>query len=263
MDMTSSQIDAVDRVVTALRAEHDALVALVPTLDETRLTGPSGAAEWSVAQVLSHLGSGAEIGRKPIARAAGEAVPEEENQAIWARWDAASPADQAAAFIQHDSAYLATVEALTGEQRSSLLVDLGFLPEPVPLLVALGMRLSEVANHSWDVRVGVDPGAEVDERSAAVLVELFQGPLAFLLGFAAKADQVDTEVRLAVPGGGIEIGDSVSVTSSVTAPTATLTGPQGAVVRLLSGRLAPEHAAGIEVSGSVSLDDLRKVFPGY
>lgn len=255
--------ELVDRVIAAIRLNHDVLVALIPNLDEEHLTGPSGASEWTVAQVLSHLGSGAEINRKPLARAAGEEVAEEDNQEIWARWDGSGPLDQAAGFVEHDSAYLETVEGLSDAQKASLTVDLGFLPEPVPLLVALGMRLSEIANHAWDVRVGLDPNAEIDDESAAVLVELYQGPLAFLLGFAAKPDQVDGEAQVAVPGAGLVIADAVSVVPSVANPTATLTGPQGAVVRLLSGRLTAERSEGVEVTGEVSLDDLRKVFPGY
>lgn len=252
-----------DRVIAALRAHHDTLAGLVPDLTAQQLTGRSGASEWSIAQVLSHLGSGAEISRKPIASAAGEQVEAEDNPTIWARWDGSSPAQQAAGFVEHDTAYVETVEALSPEQRDSLMIDLGFLPEPVPLVVALGMRLNEVANHAWDVQVGLDPQAEIDDESAAVLLELFTGPLAFLLGFSAKADRLDDEVRLAVPGGGLEITDTVVVTEAVADPNATFVGPRGAVVRLLSGRLTPDHSEGVAVTGDVALDDLRKVFPGY
>ena len=252
-----------DRAIAALRANHDALAAVVPELTAQQLTGRSGAAEWSVAQVLSHLGSGAEIARKPIATAAGEQVESEDNKEIWARWDGSSPAQQAAGYVEHDPAYLDTVEGLSPEQRDSLRVDLGFLPEPVPLEVALGMRLNEVANHAWDVHVGLDPQAEIDSETAGVLVELFTGPLAFLLGFTAKPDLLDGEVRLAVPGGALEITEKIVVSGSVADPTATLVGPQGAVVRLISGRLTPEHSEGVAVTGDVSLDDLRQVFPGY
>src|SRR3954454_15448184 len=173
----------VDRTITALRSEHDTLAGIVRGLTDDQLAAPSGAAEWAVAQVLSHLGSGAEIGRAPIARAAGETVAAEDNQTIWARWDASTPRAQAEGFLETNRRWLETVEALTPGQRASLTVDLGFLPEPVPLVTALGMRLSEVANHSWDVRVGVDPDAEVAADSAAVLVDLLTGPLGFLLGF--------------------------------------------------------------------------------
>ncbi|WP_410790102.1 maleylpyruvate isomerase family mycothiol-dependent enzyme [Kribbella sp. C-35] len=252
----------VDRAIAALRANHDALAALVPTLSDQQLRDRSGAAEWTVAQALSHLGSGAEISRKPIAIAAGEHVEAEDNQAIWARWNASSPSDQAAGFVKHNAAYLDTVAGLSVEQRD-LPINLGFLPEPVPLVVALGLRLNEVANHAWDVRVGVDPSATVEPDSAELLIELFGGPLAFLLGFSSKPDQLEQEVRLAIPGGGITITDAITVAGTVDDPTATFEGPAEAVVRLLTGRLGAEHAAGVSVTGNVTLDELRKVFPGY
>jgi hypothetical protein len=70
-------------------------------------------------------------------------------------WDASAPRAQA-----EGNSWTArsppSVPSTTSEQRSSLTVDLGFLPEPAPLLTALGMRLNEVANHSWDA--GVDRG---------------------------------------------------------------------------------------------------------
>lgn len=252
------------RTIVALRANHDTLAALVPTLTEDQLRAPSGAWEWTIAQALSHLGSGAEISRQPIATAAGESLEVEDNQTIWARWDASTPAEQAAGFVERDAAYLATLEAFDADQLATLRIDMGFLPQPVPLEVALGMRLSEVANHAWDVRVGVDPAARVDAGSAEVLLEQLAGPLSFLLGFSAKADQVEQEVRLAIPGGAIVITDAVRVTTDEPAdPTATFDGPAEAVIRLLTGRLSPAYAAGVAVSGNVTLDELRTVFPGY
>ncbi|WP_244928366.1 maleylpyruvate isomerase family mycothiol-dependent enzyme [Nocardioides sp. W7] len=252
-----------DRAITSLRAHHDDLATLVPTLTDEQLVGPSGASEWTLAQVLSHLGSGAEISRRPIAVAAGLDVTAEDNQAVWARWDGSTPQEQAAAYVEHDRAYIETVESLTDEQKAGLSIDLGFLPAPVPLSVAIGMRLNEVANHVWDVKVAVDPAARIDAEAAAILVELFAGDLSFLLGFSAKADQLDGSVTVAFPGGGLAIADSVTVTTGPVVAAATFDGPQEAVVRLLSGRLRPPYDAGVGVTGDVSLDDLRKVFPGY
>jgi len=254
----------VDRTVAALRAEHDTLVSLLPNLADQQLEGPSGASEWTIAQVLSHLGSGAEINRKPILRAIGEPVDEVANEDVWARWDAAAPIDQAAGFVEHDTAYVETVEGLAPDRHDSLLIDLGFLPEPVPLLVALAMRLNEVAAHSWDVRVGLDPSAGINPDSADLLAELYAGPLAFLLGFAAKLDRLAEPARVAVPGGGLVVTDRAALTTELPDPTATFEGEQEALVRLLSGRLKPEHTPeGVRVTGNVTLDDLRKVFPGY
>jgi uncharacterized protein (TIGR03083 family) len=256
--------ELVDRTIAALRANHDMLATLVPGLPDEALTGASGASEWTVAQVLSHLGSGAEITIKPIATAAGLPVEAEDNQAVWARWDASSPVDQSAGLIEHDTRLVELLEGLTAQQRADLRIDLGFLPEPVPLVVALGMRLNEVAAHAWDVRVGLDPQAGIDPESAELLLELYAGPLGFLLGFAAKPDQLSEEARVAVPGGGIVVTDAVSVVTELSDPTATFEGPAEAAARLLTGRLKPEFTPeGVQVTGNVSLDDLRKVFPGY
>jgi uncharacterized protein (TIGR03083 family) len=253
----------VDRTITALRSEHDTLTGLVRTLTDEQLATTSGAAEWTVAQALSHLGSGAEIGRAPIARAAGETVAAEDNQTIWARWDASSPRAQAEGFLEHNARWLETVEALTPEQRSSLSVDLGFLPEPVPLLTAVAMRLNEVANHSWDVRVAFDPAAGVDAESAAVLVEHLTGPLGFMLGFFAKPAELADPVSVAIPGGGLVIDDGVTVVEHLDAPSATFNGSAEAFVRLVSGRLKAPYDKGVTVEGNLSLDGLRHVFPGY
>ena len=54
--------EAADRIIDALRGGHDHLAAVVHRLTAADLTRPSGASEWDVSQVLSHLGSGAEIG---------------------------------------------------------------------------------------------------------------------------------------------------------------------------------------------------------
>ncbi len=253
----------VDRTITALRAEHDVLAALVRTLTDEQLAAPSGASEWTVAQALSHLGSGAEIGRAPIARAAGETVEAEDNQTIWARWDGSTPRAQAEGFLEHNARWLELVEALTPEQRTSLTVDLGFLPEPVPLVTAVGMRLSEVANHSWDVRVAFDSAAGVDAESAEVLVDLLTGPIGFMVGFLAKPAELAQPASVAVPGGGLVIDDAVTVVDHLESPSATFTGSAEAFVRLLSGRLKAPYDKEVTVEGSVTLDDLRRVFPGF
>ena len=253
----------VDRTITALRSEHEKLAGLVRTLTEDQLAATSGAADWTVAQVLSHLGSGAEIGRVPIARAAGETVTAEDNQTIWARWDDSAPRTQAEGFLEHNGRWLDTVEAFTPEQRGSLTVDLGYLPEPVPLVTALGMRLNEVANHSWDARVAFDPNAGVDADSAAVLVDLLVGPLGFLLGFFAKPAELAAPVAVAVPGGGLVIDDGVTVVDHLESPSATFNGPPEAFVRLISGRLKAPYEHGATVDGTVTLADLQRVFPGY
>ncbi|RYB92065.1 maleylpyruvate isomerase family mycothiol-dependent enzyme [Nocardioides oleivorans] len=257
--------DLLARTIAGLRTNHDELATLVAELSEDQLAGPSGASEWTVAQVLSHLGSGSEIMHGQLAAAIAGEPNGVDNQTVWARWDAASPADQAAGFLEHDDRLVRALEGLDAEQRRDLRVDLGFLPEPATLSTMTGMRLNEVAQHAWDVAVAVDAAAGLEQSSAPVLVEHFTGDLAFLLGFTAKPDAAPAPARVAAGDVVLTIEDgSVGLSDTVGDTTATFEGPTEALVRLLAGRLKPEFTpAGTTVTGNVSLDDLRRVFPGY
>jgi uncharacterized protein (TIGR03083 family) len=256
-----------DRTIACLRSIHDDLARVVPGLSDQQLTGPSGASEWSVAQVLSHLGSGAEISLAGYRAAIdGTSPPEQDfNEGVWARWNALSPAGQAAGFLQSDADLAATLEALSPEQREGIEVKLGFLPAPIPLAAAAGMRLGEAAQHAWDVKVALDPAATVDGAAADVMLEQYSGTLSFLLGFTGKASALSRPAVVSIVGTDltITIADSVSL-GAASDPTATFMGASESVLRLLGGRLsAPYTPAGVAVTGNVTLDDLRAVFPGY
>src|SRR5580698_88130 len=111
-----------DQTIAALRQLHDELAELVPTLTHDQLVGPSGASEWNVAQVLSHLGSGSEIALASY-RTSLEGAPEpasDFNQSVWDRWNALSPEDQANGFLESDAALVEILEALTSDQRENL-----------------------------------------------------------------------------------------------------------------------------------------------
>ena len=257
------------RTITALRAAHEELAAVVPDLSEEQLGRASGASEWTVAQVLSHLGSGAEIGLLGYAAAlAGyEPPPADLNQTVWDRWNAATPREQADEFLRHNEALVSWLEALSAHDRETLQVKLGYLPAPLPLASIAGMRLQELLLHSWDARVGLDPAARIDGGAALLAFEHLTGELGFLLRFTGKADQLAEPARVAVDGTGVVVlvEEHVSVPASGSAgPTATFQGTPEAALRLLAGRLkAPYLPDGVEVTGNVTLDDLRRVFPGY
>ncbi len=258
-----------DATISALRSTHDQLVSVVRDLDDEQLLAPSGSAEWPVAQVLSHLGSGAEIGLATLRAATGdgEAVGDGFNQSVWDRWNAMGPREQADGFVDADEALVAAYEALTPQQLSDLQVKLGFLPMPLPVASLAGMRLNEAAQHSWDVRVAFDDDAAIPDDAAALVVEHYATGLGFLLGFIGKADAL-AEPAVVTLG---DLGVSLSVTDTVAlvptdpaAASATLTGPPDAVARLIAGRLTPRWTPeAVTVSGNVGLDDLRRVFPGY
>ena len=257
-----------DRTIASLRIVHDEAAALVPTLSDDQLLSPSGASDWTVAQVLSHVGSSAEIALAGYQAALEQsAAPEQDfNQAVWDRWNALSPAEQAAGFLKHDNAVVGMLEALTARERESLQIKLGFLPAPLPLTSVAGMRLNETALHGWDVRVAIDPAATLDAGSAEVIIEHFTGGLGFLLGFIGKTDKLSEPalVKLADSDVAIAIEDQVSLSTSSTGATANFSGDLESVIRLMGGRLTARYTPpGVEVTGNVTLDDLRRVFPGY
>ena len=257
-----------DRTIDALFNEHDALAAAVRDLTDDQLTASSGAAEWTVAQVLSHLGSGAEITMAGLQAALGErAAPEDDfNPSVWDRWNAMSLVQQRAGFLEHDAVLVAAFTALDQQQRETLQLRVGFAPAPLTVASFAGMRLHEAAQHGWDVRAARDPGAGLRTDSARVLAELFSHGIAFLLGFIAKPHSATEAVLLDIvdSGYGLWITDSVTLMSPVSNPTATFSGPLEAAIRLLAGRLGPNHTPGnLEITGNTTLEHLRTVFPGF
>jgi uncharacterized protein (TIGR03083 family) len=256
-----------DRSVASLRTLHDSLAALVPTLSDEDLARRSGASEWPVSQVLSHLGSAAEIGRAAYRAALDGTEPPgpDFNPSVWDRWNALDPRSHAAGYLESDAALLELLEALTPAQRDELRIKT-FLPDPMPLEGMLGMRLSEVAQHTWDVNVAFDPAATLDDGAAPLLLEHYTTGLGFLLGFTGKAGALSEPAVVEIAGSDLAlvIADNVQLTSQGPAPTATLTAAPESVIRLMGGRLTPSYTpASVGVTGNVTLDELRAVFPGY
>ncbi|MEV6346534.1 maleylpyruvate isomerase family mycothiol-dependent enzyme [Actinoplanes sp. NPDC051851] len=255
------------RTVAALRSEHDSLAALVPALSAEQLTGTSAASAWTVADVLSHLGSGAEITLAGFRAATGEsAAPGPDfNQGVWDHWNALSPQDQATGSIESDEALVTALSAVPDARHDELRVKT-FLPEPVPFASFAALRLSETAHHGWDVRAGLDPSATLPDESAAVLAEHLSGGLAFLLGFIGKPKEAAEPAVVEITGTPyrITIDDSTRLTTEPLPATATYSGSLESALRLLYGRLAPEHTPDdLTVTGNITLDTLRAVFPGF
>lgn len=256
------------RTIAALRTEHDTLASTVRTLSAEQLDGTSGATEWTLADALSHLGSGAEITLAGFRAALGEgeAPGSDFNQGVWDRWNALSPQDQADGWIRSDTALVTALEAVPEERHEDLKVDLGFLPAPVPLASFAAMRLSEAVMHGWDVRVGVDPAAALAESAAELLAEQLSGGVSFLVGFLGKPPVLSDPAVVEISGTPyrIVIDEGTRLTTEALPATATFAGPLESALRLLYGRLTSKHTpAGVEVTGNVTLDELRVVFPGF
>jgi uncharacterized protein (TIGR03083 family) len=257
-----------DAWIDALRAAHDEIADIARPLDEAGLARTSGSSEWDVAQVLGHLGSQSEIGLGTVQAVLEHRDPPgaDATTPIWAKWDALDNAGKAAGFLDYGDRYVAAVEGIDPTQRDELRIDLGFLPAPVDLATLLSLRLNELTMHGWDVKVATDPDASLLADGTELLVDR----VGMLIGFIGHADEVDDHVTLRVVTSDPErsfaliITDSVSLGDDPDDPDGVLHLPAESWLRLVAGRLDIDHtppSVKIE-SPTVTLDDLRRVFPG-
>ncbi|WP_238013598.1 maleylpyruvate isomerase family mycothiol-dependent enzyme [Dactylosporangium sp. AC04546] len=259
-----------DQAIAALRKGHDELTALVRGLTPEQLRGPSAAAEWDVSQVVSHLGSGAEINLEAVRRSlAGDPPPDFEfNKGVWARWDGMTPDERQAEFPAANQRLVEAYEALTPEQRSSHRIDVGWMPEPVDVATCAVLRLTEFGYHDWDVRVAFDPSATLDPAAAELMNDRIEG----MFNWIAKPDRLDgrtgtllvaltdRDERFALRVD----ADKVSLASSEAEVDAELSLPLEAWLRLAAGRLGAQYTpSSVKATGVFTLDDLRALFPGY
>ncbi|SDM10859.1 maleylpyruvate isomerase family mycothiol-dependent enzyme [Nonomuraea jiangxiensis] len=262
--------DRAAQTIKELRAELDELSALVRGFGDEDLARTSGAAEWDVSQVLSHLGSGAEITLAAFDGAVnGTGSPTMEViRGIWARWDGMSRGERAEAFVTANEALLRRLEELDAGTREELRIELWFPGEPASVARLTGMRLSEFAHHSWDVKVAFDPAATLAPGAVELLLDQVGG----MFGYVGKPEalggrQVAVAVHTTAPARsfGLDLGPAMAITGVPAEADVVLTTPAEFWLRLVYGRHAPEHTPStVDLSGdAVTLDDLRRVFPGF
>jgi uncharacterized protein (TIGR03083 family) len=246
----------------ALRSSVDRLTDLVTGLDDEALVQQAYPSAWTVADVLSHLGSGAEIWIRRIDDAqAGRETSDDLAPSVWARWDARTPRQQADDGLATGRAFLERLLAVPEEERGAFSLDLG--PLDLDWDAFLGLRLNEALLHEWDVAVTFDAAATLGGDGVEHVVD----NLAMVAGWTAKATGTPRVVTVETTepdrGFTIDIGDeAVTFTSGVSAGVTTLVMPAEAFVRLVYGRLDADHTPA-SVSGDVEeLDQLRAVFPG-
>ncbi|MGH3429011.1 MAG: hypothetical protein ACRDQZ_15850, partial [Mycobacteriales bacterium] len=142
------------------------------------------------------------------------------------------------------------------------------LPEPVDVATAAGLRLSEFTYHTWDIEVAFDPAAVLAPAAAELLVD----QLGVIIGFLGHADALEGRpVSLAVQttapdrSFGLDVRHAVTLVDAPQQPDGVLSAPGEAWLRLAAGRLAPAHTPPTVhlTSDAITLDDLRRVFPGF
>ena len=248
--------------IAVVRSSHERFTDLVTGLSPEQMSALSYASEWSVAQVASHLGSQAEIFELFLDAGIGAGqppVPETFKQ-IWARWDAMAPAEQIEGSVRSNRHFVERLEEVAASDRT-FRVELFGTQQDLEGLAR--MRLGEHALHTWDVAVVMDPEATVTADAVAVLID----------GVSATAERSGRPVAGAEPmvvttgdptrRFEVTLAPEVKVTRLDDEPAVTdLRLPAEALVRLVYGRLDPDHTPAV-VGHDRRLDALRKAFPGF
>jgi len=252
--------------LATLRRSHERLVEAVERLSPAELEGPAYPSEWSIAQTLSHLGSGAEIFRLLFESAlAGEDPPSFDTfKQVWAVWDAKPPAEQAADALRSDGELLDRVAALAPADAGDFHITMFNGDEDLDGF--LRTRLGEHALHTWDVVVPFDVKAGLDPDAAALVLEGLPG----LVSRAGKPVPVPLHTVIVTHDPdrvyALEVDEDGPRLQALDAATAVGDGalrlPAEALVRLVYGRLDAEHTPAYQPDG-IDLDTLRRVFPGF
>jgi len=262
--MTSSTPPVQDWI-TALRGSHDRFRSLVTGLDGHDLETTSYDSEWTLAQVASHIGSGAEIFRLILEAGLGGVEPPgvEAMHPIWNAWNARGAVAQRDEALAADEGLVAAFETTTDAEREKFRMSLFGMDVDLAGLAA--MRLSELAVHTWDIAVALDPKSTIDADAVRLL-------LAGLGRTAARSGKPVAEpftvlLLTSEPAGAylVSAGQTASIETATASTTAdgTATLPAEAYVRLVYGRLDPEHTPSVSESGARGLVDLRAVFQGF
>ena len=248
----------------ALASSVVRLRRLVEPLTPDQLAASAYPSEWTIAQVLSHLGSSAVIFERRIddtVRAVDS--PAGFERPVWDEWNAKSPRVQAADALRADASLVARLEALSEEERAGFEYHIG--PIAFDFAGFVGLRLNEHVLHTWDIEVVLQPAAVLAPDATALVVD----NLSLVARYTATPTGHEhvVVVRTSDPTRTFTVGlgtDAVTFTSGE-APrvdaSSELRLPAEAFIRLVYGRLDPDHTPpGIE--GTHLLDELRKVFPG-
>ncbi|MGA8207219.1 MAG: maleylpyruvate isomerase family mycothiol-dependent enzyme [Candidatus Dormiibacterota bacterium] len=250
--------------ISALRHSHDHVAGRTASLDAAGLQLSSYCTGWDIAQVLSHLGSQAEMfGMILSAGLRGEEPPGRDAfPSIWDAWNSRTPEAKARDSIAANEALVARLESLDPDQiRCFHVVTFG---RELDLAGLLQLRLSEHAIHAWDIEVSFDPGARVMAEAVELLVD-YLAPLAARVGKPAghattlQVLTSEPERQLALVTDGVRLESWSDQTAS-----GTLRVPAEALLRLVYGRLDSAHTPSLELDApGLTLDDLRAIFPGF
>lgn len=245
----------------AWRASVERLHQLVRGLDDAQLALPSYCDDWTIADVVAHVGLVAVLLARGLQDAlAGTETPSEFAAAERGRWKARTARAKVDDALVEDERLVETLEAVRPEDRARVTFPFGPLKVSFDEAVALG--LNEHVVHTWDVEVMFDPEARLPHDAAVAMID----HLGLIGRVAARPTGDEREIRLTtthperhftvrlVPAGAELLAGDAGAGPDVELPAE-------AFCRLVYGRLDPDHSPPVRANGEV-LDVLRQVFPG-
>jgi uncharacterized protein (TIGR03083 family) len=251
-----------DAYLDVLRSSVGRLRALIDPMDDEQIAESAYPAEWSIADVASHIGSSAVIFSRRLDDAlAGQKMPDEFAPAVWDEWNAKSDRAKVTDGLAADQALAEQLGSVTGDERQSTRFVIG--PLDVDFAEYVRLRVAEHVVHTWDVEVTSDPAATLAPDGTAVLID----HLDLIARFTARPtgesrtlviDTTEPDRRFTIalsPEGVTFTRDKAADTSDT-----DLSLPSEAFIRLLYGRLDPAHTPGH--GDESALDTLRRVYPG-
>lgn len=249
-----------DTSLGALRQSVDHLHGLVAPMDERHLEAQAYPNEWRVAEVLSHIGSAAVIMQERFSRGLrGESLPDDFSPAVWDAWNAKSPRAKADDALVADRALLDALLNASADERAGFRFSMG--PMELDFGQLVGLRLNEHTLHTWDVEVVGDAAARLAPTGTAVVIDNLQ----LIARYTGRARTDGRVVRVRTTDAARDFSlttgpEAVALEAGdVGAPDLTL--PAEAFIRLVYGRLDPEHTPSVDGDPAM-LDSLRSVFPG-
>jgi uncharacterized protein (TIGR03083 family) len=246
--------------IDALRSSVERLRDLVALLTEEQLARGAYPTEWSIAQVLSHLGSAAVITQRRLEDGlAGQDTPDDFAPGVWDFWNAKEPVAQRDDALAADAALLDRLEALASDDRDGFSSSMG--PMTLDFAQFVGMRLNEHAFHTWDIEVVGDAGATLPEHVAALVVDNLD--LVARFTGTPTGETITITVETTTPERGFIIDmtpETVTLRTGAPAAAADIRLSAEAFARLVYGRLDAAHTPpGVQ---DAALETARRVFPG-
>lgn len=244
----------------ALELSVNHLHVLIEAMSESQYVASAYPTEWTVADVMSHLGSGAVIFKRGIDDSLeGRETPPQFNQSVWDVWNAKTPHAQVTDALEADRAFVTRLIEMTPEERGRYALNLG--PMTFDFDAVVRIRLGEHVMHTWDVEESVDQHATLQPEAVAFMIDNLQ----LLVRYSAKPTENEhtLHVRTTDPPREFALsqsGDGVTLNAVDGVEVFDLEIPAEAFLRLAYGRLDERHTPpGIDTT---HLDELRRVFPG-